>query len=623
MTRKRLSGARPCTGRNTKISPQEMFTLAFQHHQAGRLTEAEQLYQRIVSIDTHHVDSLHLLGLIASGQGRRDEAISLIQRAIHGRGDVPDFYSNLGILLQLQGRTNEAMECHKRAIALRPDLAGAYRNLGSIRVNQGQPTAAVDCFQHAILLQPNLPELHHGRALALRHLDRLDEAATSCKLTLALKPDHTGAWNNLGNIRLNQGQPEAAIACFKRVQILSPELAEAFNNLGIAELAACRPKEALASFEHAIALKPTYADAYTNAGNALKDQGRHEAALLRYEHALTVQPDSVAAIFDRSLALLRMGQLTAGWADYRRRWQTPKFIWRNYSQPLWDGDPLPSGKLYVWKEQGIGDEIMAAGLIPDLVDRNLKVVLECDPRLVPLFSRSFPKLEVVGESSTLQAMLPPALEIAAHCPGGDLAGYLRPTFQDFARTVSPYLIADRVRRDYLRTRYQSGKEKGPLIGLAWQTRSPVAGRARSLSLTILTEILTVPGPHWISLQYGAMEDIAAEVVSTGIDLLIDKTVDQFINLDDFAAQIAALDLVVTIDNSTAHLAGALGIPVWLFLPYTSDWRWFLKREDSPWYPTLRLFRQSEAGDWAPVLRKIKDELLRLTRGNPPCRSGQN
>ena len=553
-------------------SPQEVFALAYGHHRAGRLGEAERLYRQVLAAVPGHADSLHLLGLIVKDRGCRHEAAGLIGRAIASKADQPVFYLNLGICMRGLGRLERAVACYRRAIDLRPDYAGA--------------------------------------------------------------------WNNLGNAYFDQGRLEAAAACLKRALVLSPDLAEAWNNLGTAALTAGRLIEAEVRFERALALNPVYAEAYTNAGNALKDQGRLEAAVARYGRALMVRPDFPEAVFNRSLALLRLGQLAAGWEGYRYRWQTPRFAWRSYPQPLWEGGPVPGGRLLVWKEQGIGDEIMAAGLIPELMHRGLGVVLECEPRLVPLFARSFPGVEVVAavppgvevvapmppegagimavppEGAGITAVPPEGAGIAAHCPGGDLARHLRPAFEDFGRTVSPYLIADSARRDGLRARYRRGATgPGLLVGLAWQTTSPVLGAARSLTLVALFDVLAVPGLTWISLQYGDPERLAAEAAAAGVDLVVDREIDQFTDLDGFAAQIAALDLVVCIDNSTAHLAGALGVPAWVLLPYAADWRWFLEREDSPWYPGLRLFRQRALGAWAPVLRKVRDALAAMPSGS--------
>jgi ADP-heptose:LPS heptosyltransferase len=254
----------------------------------------------------------------------------------------------------------------------------------------------------------------------------------------------------------------------------------------------------------------------------------------------------------------------------------------------------------IWREQGVGDEAMFAGLIPDVIRTGNRSLLDCDARLKPLFARSFPGIDVVSGSGVL---LYPDKEIAAHVPSGSLPGLFRKSAEDFAGTASPYLIADAGARERLRAAYADGRR---LVGLAWHTNNRKTGRARSIDLELLAPLLERSDIRWISLQYGDHDELEREAGAAGVNLFldIDRTVNQLLDIDLFAAQIAAMDLVVTIDNSTAHLAGALGVPTWVLLPFAPDWRWLRGREDSPWYPTLRLFRQAKRGDWESVVEAV-------------------
>jgi ADP-heptose:LPS heptosyltransferase len=231
-----------------------------------------------------------------------------------------------------------------------------------------------------------------------------------------------------------------------------------------------------------------------------------------------------------------------------------------------------------------------------------RLVLDCDLRLNPLFARSFPGVQVV---SGCGPGLHPELDIAAHLPTGSLPSLFRRSSEAFAATTSPYLVADREMRQQLRARYADSRR---LIGLAWQTNNRKTGRFRSVFLAQFAPLFAKSGIRWISLQYGDQSELESQAVAAGTPILVDRAIDQLTNMDAFAAQVAAMDLVITIDNSTAHLAGALGVPVWVLLPFAPDWRWLLDRKDSPWYPTMRLFRQPQPGDWQSVVEEVESAL---------------
>lgn len=441
---------------------------ALRHHQAGRFTEAEQIYQQILAIDPQHADALHLLGMVAYQTGRHDAAVDLIRRAIAVHKTAASYHSNLGNVLQAQGKLEEAAACYRMALAIKPGLPEVYVNLG--------------------------------------------------------------------NILQAQGSLDAGLACYRKALALKPELAEA----QVAE----------------------------------------------------------------STALLLQGNFSAGWHNFERRWLTQDYDtpMRTYPHPLWSGEPLASGSLLVWGEQGVGDEIMFAGLMPDVTRAGVRAVLDCDARLQSLFARSFSEVNVIaGYDPELNA----DLKIAAHIPSGSLPGIFRAGRAAFAAATSPYLLADPVERAHFRAQYGDGR---PLVGLAWHTKNQKTGRKRSIDLSLFAALLARPDLRWVSLQYGDHDTLQQQAAAAGAPLIIDRSVDQLSNMDRFAAQVAAMDLVITIDNSTAHLAGALGIPTWVLLPFAPNWRWLLDCEESPWYPTMRLFRQPSLGDWPSVLQQVQAAL---------------
>jgi tetratricopeptide (TPR) repeat protein len=645
---------------------------AIAFHQRGQLAEAERIYRQILELDPHHADSLHLLGVMAHQVGRDEIAVGLIRKAIASDKRPAAYYSNLGTAYQALGKFDEAAACYERALArnpelaeaqmnlgavleaqgkhdlaevrlrevlaLRPDLAEVHINLGNMMQTQGRLDEALASHERAIALKPDFAEAHFNHANALLALGRLDEAVAGYKRAtglepemaeahgnlantllaqgrldeaeacygqaLALKPNYAEGHYNLGNLRQAQGYLDQAAACYERAIQLKPQLPEAHYNLGNTLHMLDRLEEAAASFERALALRPQYAEAHYNRGCILEELGQLDQALASIARALQIKPDYPQARFGQALAQLRNGDFATGWRNYESRWESPDHDTprRNYAQPPWTGEKLNCGRLLLWGEQGVGDEIQFAGLIAEAVRTGNRIVLDCDARLKSLLLRSFPEIEVVSGCGPAEAA---NMNIAAHLPTASLPGLFRRSEKAFAAGSPHYLRANSMERQRFRSRYGDGRR---LIGLAWHTRNQKTGRKRSIGLASFAPLFAISSIRWISLQYGDFDELEEQTRAANAPLLIDRTVDQFADLDRFAAQVAAMDQVITIDNSTAHLAGALGLPVWLLLPCAADWRWMEKRTDSPWYPTMRLFRQPKIGDWESVVQSVMTAL---------------
>ncbi len=642
---------------------------AIEFHQRGQLAEAEGIYRRILELDPHHADALHLLGVLAHQVGRDDVAVELIGKAIARDKRPAAYHSNLGTALQALGRMEEAAQCYEQALARNPQMAEAEMNLGAVLEVQGKRELAEARFRRTLKLKPDLAEAHVNLGNVLQAQGKLEEAVESHERALALKPGMAEVHGNLGNSLQAQGRLEEAVASYQRALTLKPEMVEVHGNMGNALQAQGKLDEADACYERALALKPEYADAYYNMGNLRQAQGKLSEAEAYYEHAIALKPglpeahynlgntlhtldqlEAAAASFERAVALtpeyaeahynlgcvleglgrldealaamgqaveikpgypqarfglalaqLRSGDFATGWRTYESRWQSTDHDtpWREYPQPSWTGERLAAGRLLLWGEQGIGDEIQFAGLLPEAVRTGNRITLDCDRRLKPLFTRSFPQIEVVSGCGPAESE---SMEIGAQLPTGSLPGLLRKSEADFAATTSPYLKADPVDREGFRAQYKDGRR---LIGLAWQTKNQRTGRKRCIDLKMLAPLFALSGIRWISLQYGDFDALEEQAASADVPLLIDRSVDQFADLDHFAAQVEAMDQVVTIDNSTAHLAGALGLPVCLLLPFAADWRWLEACSESLWYPTLRLFRQPKPWDWESVVEHVQ------------------
>ena len=389
---------------------------ALQHHLAGRLDEAELIYRQILKIDDAHSDTLHLSGMIAHRRGNNQRAVELIRKAIALSPAQAPYYANLGTILYAQGQFDEAALALEWALALDPDLAEVHNNLGNIFQTQNKLEAAVACFERALILNPQCAEALSNLGIALQAQDKREEAVAAYKRALAIRPNYGEAWSNLGNALQAQGHLHDSLQCY----------------------------------ESALSANPNDAKAHQNLGCALFSLGRLEEALVQHRRARELQPDYADARLSESLAQLSQGNFAEGWSNYEARWHTKDHQppMREYTQPLWAGETLKSGRLFIWGEQGIGDEIMFGGLLPEVVAAGNRCVLACDPRLQPLFARSFRGVEVISGEPNLT-------EIAAHLPIGTLPSLFRRSHSSFASTTSPYLLPDPIRR---------AKFRGHMIG---------------------------------------------------------------------------------------------------------------------------------------------------------------
>ncbi len=442
-------------------------------------------------------------------------------------------------------------------------------------------------------------------ALGLHQTGQFAEAERIYRQVLAIDPRQPDGLHLLGMIAYQTGRSELAAELIRKAIAIKGNAPSYHSNLGNVLQSQGDITEAGACYQRALALNPNLAEVHLNLGNIFKALGELDSSLACYERAQVLNPALAEAAVAISMTLLLKGEFSSGWQDFERRWETKEYEtpMRAYPWPQWKGERLEAGRLLLWGEQGIGDETMFAGLIPDAIRSENRCVLDCDARLRPLFSRSFPGVEVVAAGAPGSS-----LEIAAHLPTGSLPGLFRRSRDAFAATTSPYLVADPLARSRFRAQYSDGRM---LVGLAWHTKNKKTGRRRSIDLPLLAPLLRQPGIQWVSLQYGDHGALEARAEEAKASILIDREVDQFSSIDLFAAQIAAMDLVITIDNSTAHLAGALGVPTWVLLPFAPDWRWLSTGEDSPWYPTMRLFRQTKLNEWQSVVRCVEIALEQI------------
>ena len=501
-------------------------------------------------------------------------------------------------------RMAEARQFCLQTLSLDARDSGALHLLGLIEYQSGNYEIAVRMIRRALAVNANEAVYHVDLGNALVALRNYEEATACYKTALVLDPNASAARNNLCGALHYEGKLEEAIDCYERTLALNPELPETHNNLALALHAIGRLGDAAEHCETALRLSPDFPDAHNTLGMAFHSQGRLAEAVSCFERAVTIKPGFAEAHQNLSISRLIQGDFAAGWSKVEWRWKTSriKSPMRLYAQPLWRGENLAPGRILLWGEQGVGDEVMFAGLFRDAVRTGNVFLVDCDSRLRTLLARSFPEVQVVVGLDSGHAA---EAAFVAHLPSGSLPAIFRKSESAFAATQVPYLIPDPTLRSEYRGRYGDGR---PLVGIAWHTKNQETGRIRSIDLSLLAPLLSRPEFRFVCLQYGDFESLEKQAMQANVNLLIDRSVNQLVDMDRFAAQAAAMDLVITIDNSTAHLAGALGIPVWVLLPHIPDWRWLLDRIDSPWYPTIRLFRQPAPGDWKSVLARVEEQL---------------
>ena len=507
----------------------------------------------------------------------------------------------------------------------------------------GRLAEAEQVYRDALTIDPKAVKALSGLGALLLQTQRLDEADTYLTTVVALQPDDTDALNNLGAAALQGGKFQEARQCYEKVLVLAPGHHQAQANLGVAlhklglfeesasvfadatatdpnnaetHYNASRTYRALgrltdseAAIRKSLELAPGRHDAWINLGVIQETQARYEDAEKSYRSALNIDPKAAAAHHNLAHVLMQTGQLGHGWKEFEWRWKTPEFrIADSFRDlPEWDGNLLIEGTLLVWAEQGVGDQILCAGMFPDLEQAAPNIIVSCSSRLVPLFERSFPFARVVAQSEFIRDTKVREI-VTAQISVGSLGQFLRPSNESFPDR-SPYLKADANQVQTAKAKYDGIFSTRPRVGVSWRSSNPKSGMSKSLSLQALEPVIAQGEAAWFDLQYGDTSvQRAAFTDATGLEIYSDPDFDPMTDLDGFAAQIASLDLVITVSNSTAHLAGALGVPCWVLLPTGEGlrWYWFLDRGDSPWYPSLRLFRQASPGDWASVVQQVKE-----------------
>ena len=532
------------------------FARALTSHRGGDIHKAVGDYTRAIAAQPDHADALNNLGVALRALGRDGEAAAVLRRAIQARPRQADFHYNLGNALRGLGRREEAVASYRSALSCDPKSIQALTNLGLLLRDLGRHEESV--------------EAHADAA-------RLDPASAECLI-------------NLGSSLLDDGKPEAALLALRRAALLKPEYAAALYNQGLAHFNLGHLDEAIACHRAAIALKPDMADAHANLGQALVGLARFDDAMACFDRATSLSPDNLDANLGRARASLLAGRLKEGWEAYEWRWRRPNNPPRRFPQPIWDGSPLDGRRILLYPEQGLGDTIQFVRYAPKLAELGARVVLECQPPLLRLFS-GLPGVEsIVSQGGAL-----PNFDV--HLPFLSLPRILGTELATIPAAV-PYLpmppAGPSVPAAPAGTRLR--------IGISWAGNPKHQNdRFRSCPLALFLDLAAIPGVALYSLQVGPA---AADIKRLGLGGLIPDLGAGFGDFAETAAAVTQLDLVIAVDTAIVHLAGALAWPTWVILPQAPDWRWLEHGDRNPWYPTLRLWRQERLGDWPPVFARM-------------------
>jgi tetratricopeptide (TPR) repeat protein len=548
----------------------ELLREAFALHRQGRLREADKLYARVLKLVPDNFDALHLSGLAKAQAGQMGEAYRLIAAALKVNNRAADAYVNFANVLHALKRDGEALEALDRALALRPGDADIMRLRGNALLSLDRAEEALVCFEVSLAANPRQAEALANRGAALAALQRPEEALRDFDTALALAPHHAGALYNRGNALLELGRAAPALEAFDRALERAPNHAQAWNNRGRALQVLNRHREAVESFGKALALEPNYADAHSN----------------------------------RALSLLTLGDLARGFAEYEWRWKRSGMsdIRRSYRGRLWLGEyPLARKTVLLTAEQGLGDTIQFSRYAPLLARAGARVLLEVQAELKALMST----LAGVAAVCARGEQLPP---YDVYCPLGSLPLAMGTEPTTIPADI-PYLAAEEVR--LARWRPVLAALPGRRVAFAWAGHAKHPNdRNRSIDLALWSALLKRSDISCIGIQRDLRAEDGAQLAGLGN---VTHLGDRLDDMADTAAVIALADLTIAVDTSVAHLAGALGRPVWVLLPFSPDWRWTLS-ERSPWYPQARLFRQPAAGDWPSVMSAVGAALDEFVAG---------
>ena len=632
MTRPNIPNKKPLVANKAQQAISQLLQQGIALWQKGQLKESQAIFDRVLALQPKNFDALQLSAIIAGqtnnfelalkmldevlkinpdfadahsnrglafkGLKRFNEAIASFDRAIELKPDHFQAHYNRGLSLKEIQQYEDALVSYERAIEIKPDYADAYLCCGVVLTDLDRLNEALANFDRAIAINPDYAEAHSNRGETLRLLKRLEEALTSCDRAIAIKPDYAEAHSNHGVALGDLKRFDEALASYNRAIAINPDYAEAHSNRGVALRKLKRFDEALASYNRVIAINPDYAEAHSNRGVALAELKRFDEALASFDRAIAINPEYADANWNKSLVLLLTNNFQQGWELYEWRWkrENSDLKPRNFKQPLWLGEESIENKtILLHAEQGLGDTIQFCRYAKLVKERGAKVLLEVPKALMGLLKTMDGVDELLEKGKAL-------LAFDYHSPLLSLPLAFKTELDTIPFAQSYLSVRNNKQKEWEKILGETSKLR---VGLAW-SGSTIHKNDHNRSLTLQEMLPYLPEDYeYVSLQKEVRESDKDVLATSGI-----KHFGEHLNdFTDTAALCELMDIVISVDTSVAHLAGALGKTTWIMLPYSPDWRWLLDRDDSPWYPTVKLYRQDKIGEWISVLEKMKSDLI--------------
>lgn len=603
-------------------------------HLENRLDDALAWLLNAIALAPGNANYVYTLGRLHKARNDWAAAEHAYREALRLRPDHVDAWISLGILLRSLGRPAEAERCYRSALGIDPNNFLAVINLGNALIAQDQFAAAADLARvhrdlflksadsarRALAENPRSAIAHYNLGRAVLHLSE-PEAARHFRYALQINRSYFEAAESLGRCLSQLGECDEALAAFETASRLRPDSTD--TRLALAKTYRVLDKldESAAEYSAVLRMSPQLARAKGGLAGTLADLGVDERARALFEEALAQEPDDAAMQLDYATLLMRNGEFERAWDNYEARWRAcagRETVERVFAQPRWNGEPLAGKRLLICCEQGLGDEVVFASVLPDLVGEADHCVIECDRRLEALFRRSFRGATIFGVDRGkrdwhlgLERSLADLPQFDYWIPAGSLARFRRGSTPAFPRRAG-YLEADAERVHHWRNRLQN-LGSGPKIGISWCGGTPITqGAARSLTLEQLQPVLATEGSHFVSLQYGdCRTEVDSFVSTTGIPL--HHWPEAIATCDENAALLTALDLVISVCTAVVPLGAALGRPVWVMAPFIADWRYGRQGATTIWFPSAHVYRQPQRGAWAPVIAEVAATLLDYCR----------
>lgn len=564
-----------------------------------QLSEAIKCFQQAVRLDPLAEKFHFMLASTLAKLGSLEDAVGAYNQVLQLHPHDPDTYFNLGGIFRQQGHLEASANCFRRILGINPNDAQASFNLGNVLEEQGEYKLAVLAYEDAIALNPKYARAYAGLGSASIKMRQLDQAIAAYRTALGLDASLAETWCNLGDALAQKGEYAEAISSLQTALKIKPGFAGAYCNLANTTFLMGNLDTAWDYCQQALTLEPEFPEAHNNLGLILAARNGVEEAIASYEKALAVKPNHINALWNRALALLKLGNFAQGWVEYEWRWQSNFMSPPDFAQPIWDGSSLIGKTILLVAEQGLGDMMQFIRYVPLVAQSGGRIIVQCPSSLIRLFATCSLISQLVESESEL-----PEFDVYAHFMS--LPGILG-TILETIPTDIPYLSPPESYPQLPSTLSTQLK-----VGIAWasgykdETVMLVKDyKKRSCPLAYFVELLQIPGVSLYSLQVGKdVADLYDYLSDTSGSLIVDLS-NRIHDFADTAAIISQLDLVISVDTSIIHLAGALASPTWVLLPFNADWRWLLGRSDSPWYPhKMRLFRQPQLGDWARVFREV-------------------